>query len=120
MSKERPGGDPDKEREQPYYQVARFFQEGSARRAYFAAQETIFAAECELSSYRFLLQDRWHVAVVGEQPEEDLEHQLQRALRAGTPVSLPQDVLTALDERGKAIRKQALWTERHYRPGKDI
>ena len=120
MSKERPGGEPDKEREQPYYQAARFLDEGPARRAYFAAQDTIFAAECELSSYRFLLEDRWHVAVVGEPPEEGLERQLQRALRGGTPVSLPEDVLTALHERGKEIRRQALWTERHYRPGKDV
>jgi hypothetical protein len=120
MSKERRGAEPDKEREQPYCQAARFMQEGRARRVYFAAQDTIFAAECELSSYRFLLQDRWHIAVVGEPPPEELAQQLRRVLRAGIPASLPEDVLTALHERGKQMRKQALWTERHYRPDKDI
>ena len=90
-------------------------REGPARRAYFAAQEAIFQTPCELSTYRIVLNGVWHVSVVGDEPPEELQAQLERALRAGDPVELPDDVLRALAERGKAERTKRLWTERHYR-----
>jgi len=115
MSKEREG-EAGKEHELPYYQAARFHREGSARRAYFALQDTIFESECTLSTYRIILNGTWHVAVLGERPAEELQEKLDRALRNGDPVSLPEDVVTSLVERGKQQRRIAPWVERHYRP----
>ncbi len=116
MSPERHGEEQEKH---PYYHAVRFQKEGPARRAYFAAQDTIHEAECNLSAYRFLLNGIWHVAVVGEPPPSEIEEQLARTLRAGDPVKLPDDVLKPLAQRGENERSQRLWTERHYRWQRD-
>jgi len=117
MSKEQEG-EPSKEQELPYYEAARFHGEGPARQAYFALQDTIFESECTLSSYRIILGGIWHVAVLGERPADELQAKLSRALRNGDPVSLPEDIVTSLAERGREQRQIAPWVERHYRPGR--
>lgn len=115
MSPERPRGEPPKEDERPYYRAVRFPGEKAARRAYFATQETIFATDWNMSTYRLILGGIWHVAVMGDQPPEELERKLMRALRHGDPVQLPYDVLRPLQQRGETERRNGLWTERHYR-----
>ncbi|MBV9282506.1 MAG: hypothetical protein JOZ41_20705 [Chloroflexi bacterium] len=119
MSKERPGGyDGQEHHEQqerdPYFRARRFQREGAARRAYFATQEAIFAAECDLSTYRFLLRGIWHVAVMGAEPPEELAQELKQHLRHGDPVDLPEEVRRGLSERGRQQRQSGLWSEGHY------
>src|SRR5215218_5746618 len=74
---------PSRERgsESPCLQVARFSGEKPAGRAYRKAQDLLFATpDCELSAFRFHLDRIWHVAVLGDQPPDDLDRQL-RALQ---------------------------------------
>src|SRR5215213_507287 len=102
MSKEdeqhRPNPSPESSPTQPaYLRVARFSREKPAGRAYRKAQDLLFATpDCELSAYRFHLDRIWHVAVLGDQPPEDLERQLQTILSRGQPASLPDEVLAQL------------------------
>ncbi|MBV9279423.1 MAG: hypothetical protein JOZ41_05035 [Chloroflexi bacterium] len=117
MTKERPGGYEGQERrpdEGPFFRAARFQKEGAARRAYFATQETIYQAECDLSTYRFLLNGIWHVAVTGNEPPEELAERLGRNMRHGYQVELPEDIRRDLSERGRQQRKHGLWSEGHY------
>lgn len=113
---QRGGGEQE---QAPYYQAARFRAERPAGRAYFRAQEAIFQAECELSTYRLQLNRIWHVAVVGEPPPEDLDELLRGILAAGEPATLPPDVLKLLHERGIQARRRGTW-EGHYWPGKRL
>jgi hypothetical protein len=105
----------------PYYHAARFRYENQARRAYFQAQDMLFTTpDADLSAYRFLLQQIWHVAVLGEPPAEDLAKKLQTAFARGEPTALPPDILKALGERRQQATRQAPWVERHYRPGQNL
>jgi len=118
MSPEKRGDEPGHEHESlPYYHAVRFQKEGAARQAYFAAQDTIYKVECNISTYRFLLRGIWHVAVIGEPPPEELDQELRHALRHGDPVPLPEDLLSDFTNRAKEARRLAPWVERHYRPG---
>jgi hypothetical protein len=105
----------------PYYHAARFRNEGPARRAYFQAQELLFnTPDADLSAYRFLLQQIWHVAVLGEPPPEDLTKKLQTAFARGETTSLPPNILKLLSQRREQATRQAPWVERHYRPGQNL
>ena len=105
----------------PYHRASRFRGESSSRRAYTQAQDILFnTPECDLSAYRFLLRQLWHVAVLGESPAEDLEQKLQEILDRGQPVDLPPDILKFLSERRDQATKEAPWVERHYRPGQSL
>jgi hypothetical protein len=84
-----PEGKPEQE-PVPYYHTARFHYEAPARRAHFQAQELLFRTpDADLSAYRFLLQQIWHVAVLGESPPEDLAKQLETVFARGDPLSCP-------------------------------
>ncbi|SRR6266540_473877 len=97
-----------------YCRAARFAGEEPAGRAYFQAQEVIFNDEMsELSVYRLLLRQVWHVAILGEQPREDLEQRLETILSRGQPASLPEQVLQELQRRRAQATKLAPWVERH-------
>src|SRR2546429_9461142 len=62
-----------------YLKVARFAGEKAAGRAYRQAEELLYRSpDTELSAYRFHLNRVWHVAVLGDQPPEELDRQLQR------------------------------------------
>ena len=98
-----PGGSPDQPRRQeqepvPYHRTARFADELLARRVYAAVQDTLFATPCDVSAYRFLLNQIPHVAVLGTQPPDDLDTQLQSLLAAGelATLDLLADVLDRL------------------------
>jgi hypothetical protein len=115
-----PEGKPEQE-PVPYHRASRFRGESSSRRAYFQTQDTIFnEPECDLSAYRFLLRQFWHVAVLGEPPPEDLERKLQEILQRGEPSTLPPEILKLLSERRAQATRQAPWVERHYRPGEKL
>ena len=116
----RQEGNPEQE-PVPYHRAVRFKAERPARRAYFQAQDLIFKTpECDLSAYRLLLEQLWHVAVLGEPPQGDLEQKLQSILSRGEPVSLPPDILKLLTERRNQAIKRGPWVERHYRPGRPM
>ncbi len=99
-----------------YYLAARFPNKQKAGATYFPLQQMIFEArdECDLSVYRFKLNNVWHVVVVGEQPPQDLHQRIEAALTTGTLVSLSQDALDyLLDRRVQAIQLGP-WVEGHY------
>lgn len=111
---------PEQER-QPYLQVAYFDNEHIAGHAYDQAQEAIYTHEQnDLSSYRFILDDNWHVAVLGEAPPESLDRSLQDILGQGTPTQLPEEIVAYLQERRQEATKLGPWVEGHYRPGKVV
>lgn len=104
---------------EPYFKVARFSAEKPAGRAYRRAQDLLFATpDCELSAFRFHLDRIWHVAVLGDEPPEDLDRQLRTILSRGEPTSLPEEVLLQLQQRRARSTRLGPWVEGHYRPGK--
>ncbi len=106
----------------PWYRAARYETEPPSERAYFQAQETIFQSEDDLSAYRLMLEQIYHVAVLGGPPTEAaLQERIEHILYAeGTPTQLPDDVLTALSERRQQAQQIGPWVEGHYRPGKVV
>jgi hypothetical protein len=119
-SQHPPEGKPEQELV-PYYHAARFRNERPARDAYFQAQEILFTTpDSELSAYRFLLERIWHVAVLGEPPDEDLAKKLQTAFARGEPTMLPLDILKVLAQRREQATREAPWVEHHYRPGQNL
>ena len=106
------------QRATPYCRAARFTGEQSAGAAYSKIQNLLFhAPDCELSVYRFHMARVWHVAVVGEAPDEGLGLKLEMALACGTPFRLDSSTLKFLQHRRAEERSQATWVERHHRPG---
>ena len=107
-----------REQQQPeYLKVASFSGEKPAGRAYRQAEELLYRRpDCDLSAFRFHLSRVWHVAVLGDQPPEDIDQQLQRILSRGQPASLPAEVLWQLLERRSQATRIAPWVEKHSRP----
>ena len=105
----------------PYHRTARFADEPSACLAYGAAQDAIFEGPPnDLSAYRFQLNTVYHVTVLGAPPPVDLDQQLAEILSTGEPATLPLEVLAALAERRRQMRRRGGWTEGHYRPGRRL
>ncbi len=106
----------------PWYRAARFAGEQPSERAYFQAQDTIYQNDCDLSAYRLLLEDIWHVAVLGGQPTiTALQQELERTLYAeGEPTTLPDEILVYLFDRRAEQSTRGPWMEGHYRPGKTV
>lgn len=102
-----------------WHRAASYKTEGQSNTAYQQAQETIFANECDLSAYRLMLEQIWHVTVLGGAPSEvALQQQLEYILYTeGTPTTLPSDVLDVLNERRTQAAKLGSWVEGHHRPG---
>ena len=120
-SPERPTGDQHKEGEpSSYFQARRFTNEQTAYGVYTVLQDTIFQHECDLSTYRFLLERISHVAVLGSPPPAKLDEQIQTLLTAGEPAILPLEVRTLLEERRAQAAKIGSWVEGHYRPGRPL
>jgi hypothetical protein len=103
--------------EPEYLKVARFSGEKPAGRAYRQAEELLFRSpDTELSAYRFHLNRIWHVAVLGDQPTEELDRKLRRILSRGEPTSLPEEILQQLQRRRAQAIRLGPWVERHVRP----
>jgi hypothetical protein len=112
---------PGPEREpRPFCLAARFRAEATAGRSYARAQQAIFAADCDLSAYRFQLDQAWHVAVLGAPPTEELTTTLTTLLATGESVTLPAEVVQLLAKRRAEQRRFGSWVEGHYRPGKRL
>jgi hypothetical protein len=102
----------------PYCLAAKFSSERAAGRVYFQVQKLIDNPDADLSAYRLQLQGVWHVAVVGDAPDNGLAEQLEKRIAAGEPVELPSDALDFLIQRRAEQIKHGPWVERHYRPGR--
>jgi len=98
----------------PYYRAARFRREAASLRAYQNLESLFFREECELSAYRFLWDEGWHVAAVGAEPQPKLQEQVESILSVGQPTSLPEELLQELQRRRAQNTKLAPWVERHY------
>ncbi len=114
--------EPKKEQEAiPYYLASRFGGERVAGQVYFQAQDLIFnTPDCEVSVYRFQLDRIYHVAVLGDKPEEQLETKLKDILSKGEFTPLPSMVLKTLVTRRQQHTRHSPWIEKHYRPGKPM
>ena len=120
-----PGGPPEQphrsEQEAvPYHRTARFADDRTAAGVYQHIQATIFTTPCDLSAYRFLLDQAPHVAVLGTPPPPDLDHRLEELFAPGEPATLPRSVLQALVERRRQMGRRGPWVEGHYRPGRRL
>ena len=104
----------------PYHRTARFADDRTAAGVYQRIQDTIFTVPCDLSAYRFLLDQAPHVAVLGAPPPPELDTQLAAMLAAGEPATLPGVVLQVLTERRRQMSGGSVWTEGHYRPGRRL
>jgi hypothetical protein len=115
-----PEGLPPQEGEPvPFVRAARFGAEVTAGRAYVQVQEALLIdLQSALSAYRFLLDQVWHVTVIGEPPPRTLARRIDRILAAGEPATLPADVLELLAARRQQQIQQGPWSEGHYRPGR--
>jgi hypothetical protein len=100
--------------------VAAFADDRTAGRVYARVQDAIFTTPCDLSAYRFLLDQVPHVAVLGAPPPPDLDEALVQLLAAGTPTTLPSVVQQALIDRRQQMGRRGPWTEGHYRPGRRL
>ena len=112
---ERAGQTPE-QKKQPYYLAAQYEEEQPAGTAYFTIQALI--EKSELSTYRFMTprDEQWYVLVIGDQPSAEVRQKIEAALRSGTLVTLPPDVLSDFMQRRKEQIKKAPWVEGHYRP----
>jgi hypothetical protein len=103
-----------------YVKAARFTAEQTAQRVYFALQETIASQPCDLSTYRLLLDQVSHVAVLGQPPPQELDQRIDALLGQGSPTMIPPDVLAMLQRRRRQATTMGPWVEGHYRPGKRL
>ena len=101
-----------------YCRAAIFANERLAGKAYLQIQDLIFGTQCDISAYRFKINDVFHVAVVGDTPDEELDSQLQKALTHGETVCLEEPMLDFLQRRRATQQERGPWVEAHYRPGR--
>ncbi|MGD9893501.1 MAG: hypothetical protein AB7R89_03400 [Dehalococcoidia bacterium] len=104
----------------PYYRAARFTDERTAAGVYRRAEQTIHRTPCDLSAYRFLLDQVSHVALIGAPPPPQLDQVLADLFAAGEPATLPSEVLRQLSERRAQASRIGPWVEGHYRPGRRL
>jgi hypothetical protein len=110
----------DEEALPAYHQAACFHDEQSSQVSYDQAQQTIYEAPCNLATYRLLLMpdNLWHVVVLGECPAEEVHQRLTDTLSTGELVSVPNDLLIALNTHRRAQPTQNSWAEQHNLPFK--
>jgi len=124
--RDHPGGERFIRRERkdeppPYLRAARFPGEQPAGQAYKQAQEAIYSGpRNDLSAYRLILNQVYHLAVLGQTPPAELQRKLEGILATGEPAELPPDVLKALADRRRQSLQHGQWVERHFRPGRRL
>jgi len=102
----------------PFYRAVKFPGEREAGAVYFKIQALIHPPECDLSAYRFLIQNIWHVAIVGDIPNGELAEKLERHLSGGARVDLPDEIIDFLRGRRQQQIEHGPWVEHHHRPGR--
>ena len=103
----------------PYQRAARFTRERPAWQAYQETQRLISASDADISAFRFQLDRTWHVAAVAlATPDRVLQRQIDRALRHGVRVSMPDEVFELLLARHRQVMATGFpWVEGHYESG---
>jgi hypothetical protein len=116
-----PEGRPSPEHEPPYLRAARFAGEQPAGAAYEQARALLYRRrDLDLSTFRFQLDQVYHVAVLGLAPPEAVAQTIDQILAAGEPARLPETVVQLLARRRAEESRRGPWVERRYRPGKRL
>ena len=86
----------------------------------FQLQELIgrVSGDVDLSAYRFIRNDIWHVAVVGDRPPAQLRQEIEETLASGESIRLDKKTRRWLRHRRQQQSKRGSWVEGHYRPGR--
>jgi hypothetical protein len=74
-------------------------------------------SDVELSAYRLIYQQRWHVSVLGDVPPAAVDKRVRQILSTGEAASLPDEILKALNHRRLLAKQIQPWVEAHHRPG---
>src|ERR671912_709533 len=96
---------------EPYYRAARFRREAASLRAYQSLESLFFREECELSAYRFIWEQSWHVAALGTEPLPPLQERIERILSVGQLTSLPEELIRELARRRAQSTRLGPWVE---------
>jgi hypothetical protein len=101
-----------------YHQAARYADEAASEASFDQTQQAIYETPCDLATYRLLLMpdNLWHVVVLGDSLPDDLRQRLTDSLAAGELVSVPNDLLIALNQHRKAQPTIDGWAEHHALP----
>ncbi len=116
-----PEHNPKPEQELPeWYRAARYRGEQPAGQTYARVEETLYThPDYDLSAYRLILEEIYHVAVLGGIPKPEVQQTIEGMLyQMGTPTQLPEDILVFLTKRRAQAQQVGPWVEGHYRPGK--
>ena len=101
-----------------YHQTSRYPSERPSLKAYAKAQELIYKRpDVDLSTYRLIYQQRWHVSVLGDNPPVEVDRRVRKILASGEPATLPDEILKALNHRRLIAKQIQPWVELHHRPG---
>jgi hypothetical protein len=100
-----------------YHQAARYADEAAAEASYDQTQRALYETPCDLATYRLLLtpDNLWHVVVLGDSLPDDLRQRLTESLATGELVSVPNELLIALNQHRKAQPTRDGWAERRSR-----
>lgn len=96
-------------------------EEAHAQQTYQQVSALIEYAPRRLSAYRFCLQTRWHVMVVGHPPDPALQRHLEAVLHArGVETTLPPELHARLVVRHQTYTSQGIaWQQYHYPRGSE-
>jgi len=112
----------DEERTPAYLKVARF---GSVEAMQAASAEVVALLHAHigdgrnLSSYGIEVDRVPYVVVLGERPKIVLEGKLA-ALAAGTPDSLPPNVVARLMGERHKVHERGPWVHEQHKPGREV
>ena len=124
-----PGGRRSEGQPLPYYLAATFHTREEGQEPYTRAQAIIHTSgdEVKLSAILFERRPRdpkhpplarpWLVVVLGDQPPEPIEHQMQELLGQGEMTTLPLETIVTLAKRRAQETKKGAWVEGHYGAG---
>ena len=127
QSRPEPGGRRPEGQPLTYYLAASFPTSEDAQEPYTRAQKIIHLPAIDLSAFSFERRPRdphmpplarsWFVVVLGEQPPEPIEHQLQETLGRGEMTTLPLETIVTLAQRRAQETKKGSWVEEHHGAG---
>src|SRR5579864_4303254 len=122
-----PGGRRPEGQPPPYYLAATFRTSEETQEPYSKAEELIHLSDVDLSAFSFERRPRnpkhpplarpWFVVVLGEQPPEPIEHQLQETLGGGEMTTLPLETIVTLADRRAKETKKGSWVAEHHGEG---
>ena len=107
---ERPNWYPD------FLESALFDADAPARASYQRVRSLILREDCDLSTYRFLLNWEPHVVVLGAQPGDLLARRIRDALAGGRSTTLDLTTIRTLADRRASASRQGSWVERSWHP----